>query len=38
MNFENSKLVYDQFKIIPLMYSSLEFEYIANKMIGEAHV
>ena len=30
MFFENAKLLYDKFKIIPLMYGSLGLEYITN--------
>lgn len=31
MFFENAKLLYDRFGIIPLMYGSLGLEYITNE-------
>ena len=34
MFFENAKLLYDRFGIIPLMYGSLGLEYITNKSLN----
>ena len=34
MFFENAKLLYDKFKIIPLMYGSLGLEYITNENLN----
>ena len=34
MFFENAKLLYDRFEIIPLMYGSLGLEYITNENLN----
>ena len=34
MFFENAKLIYDKFGIIPLMYGSLGLEYITNETLN----
>ena len=34
MFFENAKLIYDKFSIVPLMYGSLGLEYITNENLN----
>ena len=38
MFFENAKLLYDKFGIVPLMYGSLGLEYITNKIYKQQFI